>query len=105
MTVSALDLATVTVEAFQGFVGQTFEVAAEEGGEVVTDFQLIEAAQKGSLPEGFRQPFSLIFEGPLDPALAQQTLWFSHSDLSSLPIFVVPVGIKDEKRLYQAIFS
>lgn len=100
-----VDLRTLTVDSFLPFLGQEFEISVEENSEPFTKFVLVEAAQKGSLPEPFRQPFHLLFNGPADLPLGQQTLWFTNADFGKAPIFVVPVAGDAEKRQYQSIFN
>lgn len=48
---------------------------------------------------------SLVFEGPLDPALEQATYELVHPGLGTGPLFVVPIGVTASARSYQAIFG
>jgi hypothetical protein len=50
--------------------------------------------------------FSLLFHGPSDLPLPQDTYEFSHPQLGLLSIFIVPAGQAAEKcRRYEAVFS
>ena len=55
-----------------------------------------------------RAPFSLVFRGPLEPALAQR-IWalepVEKSELPRLEIFLVPIGPEAGGMRYEAIFN
>ena len=90
----------LTCEDFAPLVGTAFALA-DAPGELV----LIEAE---ALPAGSgapRAPFSLIFEGPLQPMLEQQIHAFRHATLGALELFLVPLSRGDSAVRYQAIFA
>lgn len=105
MTKTGPELGAVTAEDFQPHVGKTFSVAASAETEPATTLTLVSAQQRGSAPEGFRAPFSLLFEGPAAVPLEQQTVWIEHPDFGGLSLFIVPIGQQGEKREYQAVFN
>ena len=90
---------------FEHLVGKSFDVPAEEAGEVFTQLILCEVSR---LPHGHParlEPFSLIFEGSRGCALEQGTYWLIQPALGERAIFLVPLGDQGEMRRYQAIFN
>ncbi len=87
---------------FSNLLGHAFEVATTAGE---TNLVLIEAAPRRGGPPGGREPFALLFRGPAERRLNQGTYDFQHPKEGTLAIFIVPVGIDAEGRLYEAIFS
>ena len=49
--------------------------------------------------------FALFFDGPGAEALAQGTYSLEHPALGTFPLFLVPVGGRDDVRHYQAVFN
>lgn len=49
--------------------------------------------------------FSLIFRGPLEPALRQRTHRLKHPALGELELFLVPIGKDEGSRFYEVIFN
>ena len=85
---------------FSSQLGRQFRVAAIP--EVT--LELIEAMQYAD--STLQHPsFSLIFRGPLVPALAQQTLALEGEDAMRYDIFVVPITRTADGMHYQAIFN
>jgi hypothetical protein len=96
-----MDLKDVRLEHFAGLVGQTFAVELE--GDQTVDLELAEAEPAaGDRPDN---AFSLIFRGPVDPCLTQQTYNLRHADLGTLPIFLVPIGRRRDGMSYEAVFT
>jgi len=56
-------------------------------------------------PSGNPQAFSLLFDGPAQPVLDQQTLVLERAGDTPLAIFLVPVGRSATAVRYQAIFN
>jgi hypothetical protein len=98
-----LSVVTLTVEVFAGRVGETFQIDTGDGTVVMS---LIESTRLGEAlqPEG-RAPFSLEFLGPLEPVLPQRTYRFEHDQLGELEIFIVPLGPRDDRMRYEAVFA
>ena len=91
--------------SFVALEGHTFDVQSDVEGEIYTSLKLIEVAK---LPHGHDarpEPFSLIFEGRKDLPLDQSTYCLHHSTLGLQSIFLVPIGERDELRIYQSIFN
>jgi len=61
------------------------------------------AVQDGAAGE---HQFSLLFSGPRDLALTQDTYTFEHASLGQLAMFIVPVLLQEERhQYYEAIFN
>jgi hypothetical protein len=57
-----------------------------------------------SAPQGFEQ-FSLLFQGPAEPLLAQGTYRFEHAQLGVMPLFMVPVARSAQGVWYEVCVS
>lgn len=101
-----ISLAEITAEHLRPFVGEAFGVAVNEGDQPATTVCLKDVVEVKNAPDYLpRPPFSLFFEGAMDPAIAQGMFWFSHPSFESLPIFIVPVRSDGETRTYEAVFN
>ncbi len=97
-------LASFTVETFSPLVGNTFWVLSTDS-ETVTHLELTEAAVSPHGRPHVRPPFSLIFTGPANVPLPQDTYLLRHEILGDIPLFIVPIRADAELRSYQAIFN
>jgi hypothetical protein len=90
---------------FVGHVGEEFELA--DIGLVLTLAEATESSEPGaSDPEGrTRNQFSLVFTGPLAPAMEQSTVSLEHPDLGELHLFLVPLGPRGDAMRYEAAFA
>lgn len=91
----------LTVEQFAAHLNESFAVEHESSRLSLT---LVEAVAKGARPSG-RQPFALLFRGPLEPVLPQATYRFERATFPSLDIFIVPIGPDGDGMRYEAIFG
>ena len=98
-----MELEQLTRDSFAPFLETSFEVALVGSPAVALKLASIGTAGAG-LP-GAREPFSLIFHGPLTPTLRQGTFTLTHADLGPLSIFLVPIGGLGAAMRYEAIFS
>lgn len=94
----------LTLEDFQPHVGTVFTgllIDAE------VPFQLVEARPLGNhaRPNGFRQPFSLMFRNEAVVLFPQQTYPVRHAVMEEQAIFMAPVARDGTGFLYQAIFN
>lgn len=92
----------LTVGHFLPHVGDRFDVS---DGATTWPLALVEATPRGRTAAGAREPFALLFHGPLEPVLPQAIYRFEHPALGPLDIFIVPVGPDDSRMRYEAIFS
>lgn len=85
---------------FTAHQGAQFIVA---GGGVVLRLAAVKPA---GMPGYARaEAFSLIFEGPAQPRLAQATLHLRNEVVGEFDIFLVPVGANAEATSYEAVFN
>jgi hypothetical protein len=96
-----MDLAELTLATFEPLVGDGFTIGAEAQS---VELVLESATSLGPRPGG-RDPFSLVFRGPPEPALAQRIYRLEHPVLGSLEIFVVPIARDAGARSYEAVFT
>lgn len=97
-----------TLATFQPLVGQAFLVEGPEGQ--VTSFELIEArdlSAQMSLPDGYRAPYSLLFQAAEEIDWAQGTYVFTHPSLEPLRLFasavISPQG--QGRHAYEVVFA
>jgi hypothetical protein len=94
--------ARYTRNLFEPYELTIFTVKPEEGEFV--EVELIEVTD--TTPEGFDgEQFSLVFQGPHEPALDQRIYKLDHDALGSIELFLVPVGAPEKGRLYEAYFN
>ena len=92
-----------TLACFEPLVGSRFTLRLDDAAELPAE--LIEArAGGGRAPDG-RQPFSLTFEAPPEPALPQRIYRLEHPQLDAMDIFLVPVARTATGLHYEAVFG
>lgn len=100
----------LTHATFAPHVGAAF-LASTQAGDVPLILREVKALPRGARPQQFRDPLSLIFEGPDHIALLQDNYPVRHPDLGEEVFTLVPIagpipgGNPDEKRLYETIFN
>jgi uncharacterized protein DUF6916 len=96
-------LATVTHEQFSSCLNQPFLVRL---GASTVETELVRVAALGAVAPARRQPFSLIFRGPMAPVLPQQRIYMlENRTLGTLEVFLVPIGSDQQGMQYEAVFS
>lgn len=99
------DLQWLTHADFADRVGEVFEVP-DAGFDLVLAEATESTESGGPGPEGrTRNQFSLVFTGPLDPALTQGIVRLVHADLGEQHLFLVPLGPQDDAMRYEAAFA
>jgi uncharacterized protein DUF6916 len=88
-------LETFTTETFSAHVDSTFRIA--DGPEV----KLEEVRPLGEATGDGRAPFSIVFSGPQEQTLPQQTYKVEHDELGEFDLFLVPLG----PGRYEAVFA
>ena len=78
--------------AVVGVAGMTWTLTAADGFGAVADPATHDA-------------FSLLFRGPAEPVIAQQTVTLAHSTLGEQAIFVTPIAGDADGVTYQAVFN
>jgi hypothetical protein len=89
---------------FLPWVGQPFHLVTDHGEQITAELLQADALAAAAGSSG-RLPFSLVFEGPREPLLPQQTLTVRHPGLGEQAMFVVPVARQGQTVQYQAIFN
>lgn len=93
MTDEPLEL---TLDRFDGHVGEMFRVRAASGD--LAEIRLVEAeslADRMKLPDGFREPFHLVFHGAKDLMIEQGVYEVSHPEAGTHALFLVPIVAHD----------
>lgn len=100
-----LDLATATHEQFAPGLNRRFRLGLE-GGESL-ELELLRVDKRGAFDPQIhkRQPFSLLFRGPLEPVLPQRIYALDGEPLGALELFLVPVGPDREGMCYEAVIT
>lgn len=97
-------LEILTADHFLQYVGDTFKVTTYSDHTI--SFTLREVNRYKSQSAVLkREPFNLVFSGPMQPIIPQATYQFNHSVMGMMEIFIVPVGKDQESIFYEAIFS
>lgn len=94
-----------TAQDFEPYIDHVFGVAFEPEGEVQAAFVLREVTSRMGAAGQLREPFTLIFDGPPEVELPQNTYWLEHEKRGRIPIFLVPIAADAERRIYQAVFN
>ena len=99
------DLKKISFEQFEPCLNQPFGITPEDHEPL--SLELIVVEKRGQFDPDFadRQAFSLIFRGPLEPALPQQIWPMEHDILGKLDIFLVPIGPDKKGMRYEAVFT
>ena len=95
----------LSLRAFIEHKGSAFTVMAAGGQSVIltlTDVKPLGTRETGDLTI---ESYSLIFEGPTSPMLAQSSFEFVHDQMGELVIFIVPLGPIEGVMRYEAVFN
>jgi hypothetical protein len=101
------DLGSLKLADFEPLLQSTFALSGEGVAEAPIEMRLIEARSL-TAAEGAgdrRQPFGLVFRGPLEPALPQRIYRLDQEALGSCELFLVPIRRDAEGMEYEAIFT
>jgi hypothetical protein len=83
---------------FQAALDTTFDVQATPDASPVS-LRLVEVTVR-SAPKGYEQ-FAALFEGPVEPLLAQGTYTVTHPAFGAMPLFMVPIGRSSDAASYE----
>jgi len=86
----------LTLDRFAGHVGEMFGVRAASGE--AAEICLVEAeslTERMQLPDGFREPFHLVFHGAKDLMIEQGVYDVSHPAAGTHALFLVPILAHD----------
>ena len=99
------DLKDITHEDFEACMSDVFTVKIE--GDEGPELELIEVKTFGEADPNAntRQPFSLLFRGPMEPVLPQRLYDLEHSEQGETMLFLVPIGPDDKGMLYDVTIN
>jgi hypothetical protein len=106
-------LETLTASDFLDVKGDRFELT-EPWHQTAFQLELCEVTEVAQRNPGqLRQPFSVLFHGPLEPVLPQAIYRLEHDRLGVLELFIVPIGPDEPSgpetpsaaMRYEAVFS
>lgn len=99
---------TLSISDFTPLVGAAFTIRFPDGTLELT-LDAVEPhgtrAPRPDVPALRTEPFSLVFLGPLAPALPQRTWALEHPALGAHEIFLVPLGPEGGRMRYEAVFN
>lgn len=98
-------LAELTIDDFSKCLNQAFRIHAPGREPVATELVEVRGLVPPDDDPDRRQPFSLIFEGPLDAPLEQATYNLENETLGELGVFVVTLGPYKEKMRHEVVFT
>jgi hypothetical protein len=94
-------LENLTKESLTENIATRFKASLE--GTDSVELELVSVDELASAPG--QEQLSVIFRGPLNIALPQTTYNIEHEQLGNFGLFLVPVGIEKEGRVYEAFFN
>lgn len=86
---------------FAEALGGSFTMAVAEGHDVV--LELKEVSEIRERPH--QQAFSIVFLAPESQFIEQGLYDLRHEGLGAMQLFLVPVGMKEGRRLLEAVFN
>lgn len=94
-----------TEEDFRKQVGTKFGVKAESPRPF--ELELVDVQGWATRPEEEKgmERFTLVFRGPADIYMPQNTYTLAHGEMGELPVFLVPLAPDDRGFSYQAVFN
>ncbi len=98
-------LETVTYATFAEYLGERFRMHV--GAERPLEVELIEVVRHDArgAEAGSREPFSVLFRGPLSPVAPQRIYAIEHDRFGRIELFLVPIGPDGQGMRYEAVFS
>jgi len=91
------------VQTFEGHEGETFSLPDSVPPVTMT---LTSVTTWGRpFDREARQPFTLLFHGPLEPVLPQAVYHLEHEAVGAIDLFLVPLGPDQDAMRYEAVFA
>ena len=100
-----MDLSSATHEHFESSLNQAFSVIFDNAIKLELELIEVKPLGKGDPNADARQPFSLLFRGPLEPMLPQQLHRLENPGIGEMSLFLVPIGPDRVGMLYDATFN
>ncbi len=89
-------------ESFSAHVNSVFKISDQQSPTSI-DAKLIEVTEGASSSEV--EQFSILFHGPAEPMLSQQTYSLEHPEMGSFDLFLVPIIADQNGAQYEAVFN
>ena len=89
-------------ETFQKQLNQVFQIHGEFG---TIEATLVDCKKLSGTPTNNREPFSIVFRGPSEPFIEQNTYKVENETLGAMEIFLVPLGPDSTGMQYEAVFT
>jgi hypothetical protein len=93
------------VGTFAPHLGESFRAQAADSQWAEMTLTEATALGEGAPTEGRRAPFSIVFRGPREPVLPQQTYRMEHAAIGAFELFLVPIGPDGVGMRYEAVFG
>lgn len=94
---------TISHEDFADFLNETFTV---ERVEPTLELELIEVDVRGAQGSGgSREPFTLIFAGPIERVLIEGLHGLRHEKAGRFDLYIMPIVSSGPRQSYQVIFN
>ena len=97
-------MAILTEEEFRKHAGTTFYAKLGER-EVEIKLTEVRGYNPGPAEQKGLERFSLLFHGPVDSFLPQQSFEMRHDAMGDLYLFLVPISRDDKGFQYEAVFN
>lgn len=102
-------LETLTASTFGPLIGSAFRIGVDDASWVEAKLEAVEAAgvqaADAARAAGRREPFSIVFRGPVEPVLPQRIYRLEHAELGELELFLVPIAQDADGTRYEAVFA
>jgi hypothetical protein len=95
---------SLTEKEFSQHVGTKFRTNLDQR-ELDLDLLEVKGYQSHANEQGGMERFSVVFAGPRDSYLPQQTYRMEHERMGEFEIFLVPVSGDDKSFRYEAVFN
>ena len=92
----------ISHENFSGHLNALFRVDVPDTS---LELELVEVEAAKPIDPSLREPFTLIFQGPKDPILAEGTYNVSNDSAGSFELYIIPIVSLGDQQLYQSIFN
>jgi len=94
-------LENLTAATFSEILNTKFRLHLSESD--LLELELFNVEDLSSSPR--QERFSILFRGPLDPAIWQGMYKMEHEQLGTLDLFIVPIAKEEDGMVYEAVFN
>mgnify|MGYP001554132432 CR=1 FL=1 len=95
---------TYKYDDFHACLEQAFSLDTGEGDQLELTLVSVERHPHGDTFEN-KEVFSILFRGPVDRQIMQNTYTLENETMGELALFIVPVGPDQKGMCYEAVFS